>query len=110
MKKKIYNPGDPVSDKDAVDKRFFEQEIQKFQLKPSHNTNHFEYLMKNTLEWSDLISGGNSFNMTNTADLSPDKGNFHSYNHKVIYTTVIKNSRGVPIQNGHSMFSSNKKY
>ena len=49
--------------------------------------------MKNTLELCDLISGGNSFNMTNIADLSPDK-DFYSYNHKVIYTTVIKNSRG----------------
>ena len=28
------------------------------------------------------------------ADLSPDKGNFHSYNNKVIFTTMIKNSQG----------------
>ena len=50
--------------------------------------------MQNILEWTDLISGGNSFNMTKIGDLSPDKDNFHSYNHKVIYTTMIKNSQG----------------
>ena len=33
--------------------------------------------MKNTLEWSDLIPGGNSFNMVKISDLSPDKANFH---------------------------------
>ena len=27
-------------------------------------------------------------------DLSKSQGNFHSYNHKVIYTTIIKNSKG----------------
>ena len=27
-------------------------------------------------------------------DLSKSQGNFHSYNHKVIYTTIIKNSQG----------------
>ena len=50
--------------------------------------------MKDTLEWSDLIPGGNSFNMVKIGDLSPDKVNFHSYNHKVIYTTITKNSLG----------------
>lgn len=32
--------------------------------------------------------------MTKIADLSPEQGNFHDYNHKVIYTTMIKNSQG----------------
>ena len=50
--------------------------------------------MQNTLEWSDVTPGGNSFNMTNIADSSPEQNNIHSYNHKVIYTTMIKNSKG----------------
>ena len=50
--------------------------------------------MKDTLKWSDLIPGGNSFNMVKTGYLSPDKVNFHSYNHTVIYTTINKNSLG----------------
>ena len=32
--------------------------------------------------------------MTKIADLSSSKGNFHTYNHKVIYTTSIKNFQG----------------
>ena len=49
--------------------------------------------MKNTLEWSDLIPGGNSFKLVKIGDLSPDKANFYSYNHKVIYK-INKNSLG----------------
>ena len=40
---KIINLGDPTDDKDAVNKQFLEQEIQKYQLKPSHKTNQFDY-------------------------------------------------------------------
>lgn len=50
--------------------------------------------MKNTLEWSDFIPGGNSFNLVKIGDLSPDEGTFHSFNHKVIYTTITKNAQG----------------
>lgn len=50
--------------------------------------------MSNILEWTDDMDGGNSFTMTKMAGLSPSKGNFHTYNHKVIYTTIIKNSQG----------------
>ena len=64
------------------------------QVQPSHQNDEFTYLMANILEWTDLISSGNSFNMTKTADLSKSKGNFHSYNKKVIYTKIKKNSRG----------------
>ena len=85
---------DPENDGDAVSKSYVNTVIQKNQLKPSHNTNQFAYLVQNILEWTDLTSGGNSFNMTKIGDLSPDKDNFHSYNHKVIYTTMIKNSQG----------------
>lgn len=46
------------------------------------------------MEWIDLVSSGTSFNMTKTADLPKSKDNFHSYNKKVIYTTIIKNSQG----------------
>ena len=91
---KIINLADPENDGDAVSKSYVNTVIQKNQLKPSHNTNQFAYLVQNILEWTDLISGGNSFNMTKIGDLSPDKGNFHSYNHKVIYTTMINNSQG----------------
>ena len=32
--------------------------------------------------------------MTKIAHLPPTSGNFHTYNHKVIYTSIIKNSQG----------------
>ena len=95
---KIINLADPENNGDAVSKNYVNTVIQKYQLKPSHHDNQFAYLMQNTLEWSDLTPGGNSFNMVKIGDLSPYKGNFHSYNHKVIYTTMItKLTRGVQI-------------
>ena len=38
--------------------------------------------------------GGNSFLVNKIGDLLPSKGNFHNYNHKVIYYTINKNSQG----------------
>ena len=68
--------------------------INKSHIKPSHQKDQFGYLMSNESEWTDLIDGGNSFNMTKTADLSSFKSNFHSYNKTVIYTTIIENAQG----------------
>ena len=45
--------------------------------------------MKNKLEWTDLFSGENSFNMVKIDDLPFNEGNFHSYNYQVIYTTMM---------------------
>ena len=87
---KIINLAHPTDDKDAVNKQFLEQEIQKSRFKASHKTDQFAYLMQNTLGWPDVTPGGNSFNMTKIADLSPEQGNIHYYNHQVIYTTMIK--------------------
>ena len=88
---KIINLADPENNGDAVSKNYVNTVIQKYQLKSSHHDNQFAHLMQNTLVWSDLTSAGNSFNMVKIGDLSPHKGNFHSYNHKVTYTTMIKN-------------------
>ena len=111
---KIINLGDPTDDIDAVNKQFFEQEIQISHIKPSHKTDKFSYLMQNTLEWSDVTPGGNSFNMTNIADLSPQQKNIHSYNHKVIYTTVLhhydkKFKRRLWLQDGNSILQIAKR-
>ena len=91
---KIINLADLTDNKNAVNKQFLEQEIQKSHSKPSYKTDQFAYLKQNTLEWSDVTSGGNSFNMPKIADLSPEQGNIHSYNYKVIDTIMIKNSQG----------------
>ena len=74
----IINLADPENNGDAVSKNYVNTVIQKHQLKPSHHDNQFAYLMRNTLEWSNLTPGGNSFNTVKIGDLSPHKGNFHS--------------------------------
>ena len=50
--------------------------------------------MSSSNQWTDEIDGGNSFNITKIDNLPHRKGNFHEYNHKVLYTTIIKNSQG----------------
>lgn len=50
--------------------------------------------MPSVLQWTDFIDGADSFNMTKIADFWKSQGDFHSYNRKVIYTTIIKNSQG----------------
>ena len=70
------------------------EQVHLQQIHPSHYTNEFSYLMSSTSEWTDEIDTGTSFNMMKIADLPPTKGNFHKYNHRVIYVTIIKNSQG----------------
>ena len=102
---------EPPSGTDSIDKNYVDSVVRKSYVKPSHKTNPFDYLMKSSLEWSDLIPGGNSFNMVEIGDLSPDKGNFHSYNHKSnLHNNNKKCSRWMQMQNGNSTFSPNEKY
>ena len=64
------------------------------QIQPSHYKDEFSYLMSDASQWTDEITTGVSFNMKKIANLSPNKGNFHNYNHKVIYMEIVKNSQG----------------
>ena len=50
--------------------------------------------MSSGSQWTDETNGGNSFLVNRIADLSPANGNFHDYNHKVIYYKINKNSQG----------------
>ena len=50
--------------------------------------------MSSSFQWSDEIDGGNSFDIYKIGDLPPNKGNFHDYNHKVLFMAIIKNSQG----------------
>ena len=93
--RKIVNLNDePSTGTDGVNKSYVDSVVANSHVKPNHFKDQFSFLMSNVLEWTDEMDGGNSFIMTKTADLSPSQGNFHPYNHKVIYTTVIKNSQG----------------
>ena len=93
---KIRNLNDELtSGIDGVNKNYVDSVVSHSHVKPSHQKDQFSNLMSNVLQWTDLIDGGNSFNTAKIADLSSFRGNFHSYNHKVIYTTIIKNLKAV---------------
>ena len=48
--------------------------------------------MTDKLRWTDLQA--DSFDITKI-DLSiPQEGNYHQYNHKVLFTTIIKDQKG----------------
>ena len=91
---KITNLETPTSDSDATTKEYIDNLVHHSHFQPSHNKDQFGFLMSSSIQWTDEIDGGNSFNITKIGDLPPNKGNFHSYNHKVLYTTIIKNSQG----------------
>ena len=92
--RKIVNLNNPTNENDAVNKNYVDSAISHSHVKPSHFKDQFSYLMSYIIQWTDDIDSGNSFNMTTIAHLPPTSGNFHTYNHKVIYTTIIKNSQG----------------
>ena len=41
----------------------------------------------------DEIDTGTSFSTDKIDDLPPNKGNFHDYNHKVLYMTIYRRNR-----------------
>ena len=85
---RIYNLADPTDATDVVNKQYFE----KSHVKLSHYNNEFKYLMTNKLAWTDLQA--DSFDITKIDNLMPQDGNYHQYNHKVLYTTIIKDKQG----------------
>ena len=48
--------------------------------------------MTHKLRWTDLQA--DSFNITKIDNLMPQEGNYHQCNHKVLYTTIIKDQQG----------------
>ena len=91
---KIKNLGVPTQDNEAVNKGYVDNLVHHTAVQPSHYKDEFSYLMSSGAQWTDEIDGGVSFVINKIGDLSPSKGNFHDYNHKVIYMTIIKNSEG----------------
>ena len=51
---------------------------------------HAFYLMSSGSQWTDEIVGTSSFSIDKIDDLPLNKGNFHDYNHKVIYMSLFK--------------------
>ena len=91
---KIINLRTPTTNSEAATKYYTDNLIHHSQIQPSHFKDQFAYLMSSSNQWTDEIDGGNSYNITKIDDLSPSAGNVHDHNHKVLYTTIIKNSQG----------------
>ena len=88
---RIYNLADPTDATDGVNLRT----LNKYSIKPSDHTNRFAYLMDPTnglLQWTDLLT--NSIALNSIGHLEATSGNYHSYNKKVIYASIRKNSEG----------------
>ena len=92
--KKIINLSTPTSDTDATTKEYVDKLNHEGNIQPSHYDDQFSYLMSSGSQWTDETDGGNSFLVKKIDDLPPSKGNFHDYNHKVIFVTINKNSQG----------------
>ena len=91
---KIINLSKPTQDNEAVTKDYADKLVHHTAVQPSHYNDQFAYLMSSGAQWSDETDGGNSFFVRRIGDLSPSKGNFHKYNHKVIFLTINKSSQG----------------
>ena len=88
---KIENLGVPTQDNEAVTKGYVDNLVHHTAVQPSHYKDEFSYLMSNGAQWTDEMDGDFSFFINKIGELSPSKGNFHDYNHKVIYMTILKN-------------------
>ena len=91
---KIIHLEDPASDSDAASKKYVDSHLHQTQVQPSHFKDEFAFLMSSPSQWTDEIDNRTSFIPKKIADLSTQKGNFHEYNTKVLYTTILKNFQG----------------
>ena len=89
---KIINISKPLQKSDAATKDYIDKLVRQTAVQPSHYNNQFAYLMSSGSQWTDEIDGGVSFVINRIDDLPPNEGNFHDYNHKVIYMYIMKNS------------------
>ena len=89
---KIENLGVPTQDNEAVTKGYVDYLVHHTAIQPSHYKDEFAYLMSSGSQWTDeSVEIGSSFLIKRIGDLAPNKGNFHDYNHKVIYAAITKN-------------------
>ena len=91
---KIINLEDPASEADAVNKKYVDSHIHQTHVQPSHYKNEFDFLMSSPTQWTDEIDNRTSFVPKKIDDLPTRNGNFHDYNHKVLYMNILKNFQG----------------
>ena len=71
---------------------------------PAHYKNVFDYIMQSASQWSDEITTRTSFVIKRFGDLAPNSGNFHSYNHRVVYFGLKKYSAGYKFKFGLNFY------
>ena len=91
---KIINLEDPTSDSDAANKKYVDGNLHQTQVQPSHYKDEFAFLMSSPTQWTDEIDNRTSFIPKKITFLPTLKGNFHEYNTRVLYTTILKNFQG----------------
>ena len=91
---RIINLSKPTQNNDAANKDYVDKLVHHTAVQPSHYNDQFAYLMSSSSQWTDEIGSVTSFFISKIGDLSPSNGNFHNYNHKVIFVTIKKNSQG----------------
>ena len=91
---KIINLEDPTSDSDATTKKYVDGHLHQTQVQPSHYKDEFAFLMSSPTQWTDEIDNRTSFIPKKITYLPTLKGNFHEYNTRVLYTTILKNFQG----------------
>ena len=91
---KIINLEDPTSDSDAASKKYVDGHLHQTQVQPSHYKDEFAFLMTSPTQWTDEIDNRTSFIPKKITFLPTLKGNFHEYNTRVLYTTILKNFQG----------------
>ena len=80
----------PTQDNEAATKNYVDKLVHHTAVQPSHYKDQFAYLMSSGSQWTDEIVGRTSFSIDKIDDLPPNKGNFHDYNHKVIYMSIYR--------------------
>ena len=71
---------------------------------PAHYKNVFDYIMESASQWTDEITTRTSFVIDRFGDLAPNSGNFHSYNHRVVFFNLKKYSAGYKFKFGLNFY------
>ena len=102
---KIINMINPTQDNEAATKNYVDKLVHHTAVQPSHYKDQFAYLMSSGSQWTDETDGRTSFSIDKIDDLPPNKGNFHDYNHKVIYMSIYKKiSKGYKFKMGMNFY------
>ena len=91
---KITGIAAPTLNPDVTTKLYVDTLVKGEAIQPSHYDNQFGFLMQSGSHWTDETAGGNSFLIDKIDTLTPANGNFHNFNHRVIYCKLNKNAQG----------------